>query len=213
MRVDETRADLAAVRDIVADITSLAEKLAPASSDANTVVASQSPLPILSSSPTAGGLGMSTANMMILSQAVENLPDKLIRLQLLSQKLVALKTDIEARGAKYSAVFMQCTTATNVYHMFGQECQSTLRDFDFLDAEFESYKQSAPANVFPVLKTSSVAWNRFVASYDEMVIEIARRRREMARKQQIIDAYQKELDALYNGSYDTSNLLQSNFRS
>jgi hypothetical protein len=95
--------------------------------------------------------------------------------------------------------------------MFAVESNTLLSEFQYLDTEFELYKQNARSNVFQVLKTSSDAWERFVAAADELAIEVARRRRETLRKQEIIEAYQRELDELYNSEMKERKRFEDNY--
>jgi hypothetical protein len=100
IRIQQMQADLVTAKEIVREVEAIAAKSTPGSSDA------------LSTSPSS----MPSANMLILSQSVENLPDKIARLQQITQKLLNLRSDIDTRAAAYSNAFMQCTTATVCYN-------------------------------------------------------------------------------------------------
>jgi hypothetical protein len=51
----------------------------------------------------------------------------------------------------------------------------------------------------------------FAISYEEMLFEIARRRAELKRQQEIVAKYQQELNALYHRKYPTRSVSLLSF--
>jgi hypothetical protein len=137
------------------------------------------------------------AALLILSQTSDANNVKLQQMQVRSNKVVSIKNDVHETANKHSQLFVKCSSITQTLSTFGKECQAILNEFEFLRGEFEVYKANLPTNVFSVLTTTSTAWKRFSFAYDEMVLELARRRMQLFKTQEIVDAYQRELDLLY----------------
>eukprot|EP01122_Echinamoeba_exundans_P009335 TRINITY_DN3273_c0_g1_i1.p1 TRINITY_DN3273_c0_g1~~TRINITY_DN3273_c0_g1_i1.p1 ORF type:complete len:517 (+),score=88.97 TRINITY_DN3273_c0_g1_i1:190-1740(+) len=144
------------------------------------------------SAPTSGA-----AALLILSQASDANNLKLQQMQVRCNKVVSIKNDAQETANKHGQLFVKCSSITQALSTFGKECQAIVNEFEFLKGEFEVYKANLPTNVFSVLTATSTAWKRFSFAYDEMVLELVRRRMQLFKTQEIVDAYQRELDLLY----------------
>lgn len=137
------------------------------------------------------------ATLVVLSQTNETLPLKLQQLQTKHARIIAIRNELQEKAAALGQLFVKSSSATQGLSSFGQECQAVMNEFEFLRGEFEVYKANLPTNVFSVLSTSATAWKRFSYAYDEMLVELNRRRMQLFRTQEIVDAYQRELDMLH----------------
>lgn len=170
----EQATDLAAIENILSDIRQHQERVAG-------VVASAT-----------------SAALLVLVQTSDAIPAKIQQMQSRCSRISSTKAEVNEKATKHSQLFVKCSSVTQTLSAFGQECQSILSELEFLQGEFNVYKANISSNVFTVLATTSNAWKRFAIAYDEMILELSRRRLQLLRTQEIVDAYQRELDLLHD---------------
>lgn len=183
-------ADAAALQDIGVHSSSIEDTYLIIKMQFERIVTSQSSSTnLLSSSPSA--------SLVLLQQSVDIMRDRVQSLQNRHFKIITLQNDVQDRFAKLSLVFGQSSTINGQLALFQQECDAITKEIDFLRNEFIDYKANVPNNVFAVLRSSTDAWARFCHAYDEMLVEIHRRRQQMIHAQQMVEAYQRELDMMH----------------
>jgi hypothetical protein len=112
------------------------------------------------------------------------------------QRIEAVYHEFEARAKKYDAIFLQCQSVTDLLDKFGQSNKQIAVELKYLEDQFKQHK-AGYLPLFADLKKLSMFYQMFAVSYHEMLFEIARRRSEISRMQEIANKFQAELDAVH----------------
>jgi hypothetical protein len=112
------------------------------------------------------------------------------------QRIEAIFHEFENRSKKYDGIFLQCQSVTDLLDKFGQSNKTIAQELKYLEDQFKQHK-AGYLPLFADLKKLSMFYQMFAVSYHEMLFEIARRRSEFARMQEIVQKYQAELDAVH----------------
>lgn len=120
------------------------------------------------------------------------------------QRIEAIFHEFENRSKKYDGIFLQCQSVTDLLDKFGQSNKTIAQELKYLEDQFKQHK-AGYLPLFADLKKLSMFYQMFAVSYHEMLFEIARRRSEFARMQEIVQKYQAELDAVHQRKLKSSS--------
>jgi hypothetical protein len=135
-------------------------------------------------------------NLAGLRQATEGLSSQISQIYDCLQRVDTIAKEFDERAKKYDAIFAQSTSLNDLLDLFGRFCESVSVELRYLEYQFKQHKNGY-APLFNDLKALASFYQMFAVSYQEMLFEIARRRAELKRQQEIVNKYQRELDSLY----------------
>lgn len=114
------------------------------------------------------------------------------------QRIQAITTDVDNRTQRYGVAFKNSVKLLTALETFGLEAKNRLMELGNLETSFEERKEGAKF-VFEELSNLVTWYDLFYTAYIELLFEIDRRHKEQKRQQELLESYQRELDALWKG--------------
>jgi len=141
-----------------------------------------------------------------LKQRTERLPASVTLVDSRLKRVLDACQVTNERSQKYTAAFKHANTTFKALISFGADVRQTIQHLDELEANFEE-RRTTVSFLFEELGNLAMWYDLFNTSYDELLVEIDRRHAEHKRMEDIMQAYQKDLDLWW----EVENQKRENF--
>lgn len=131
-----------------------------------------------------------------IRKRAEQLPSSLSLAYNRLQRIQESTKQIEDRCQKYATTFQRATQVFAQFEQFGVDVQEVVHQIDEHERAFEERRGEA-AFLFEELANLTTWYELFGTAYEELLVEVERRHNEHKRMQEIVLAYQKELNVWY----------------
>mmetsp|Transcript_52360 Transcript_52360/g.131540 ORF Transcript_52360/g.131540 Transcript_52360/m.131540 type:complete len:491 (-) Transcript_52360:66-1538(-) len=112
------------------------------------------------------------------------------------QRIVTLTHDVDQRMLKYSSAQKNAVAFFQDLEACGSDIKQKLNRLDELEVLFDQRRADARF-VFDELLNLVTWYDLFCTAHQEMIFEILRRHKELARQQQLVDSFAAELEAMH----------------
>eukprot|EP01114_Cavostelium_apophysatum_P006790 TRINITY_DN1826_c0_g1_i1.p1 TRINITY_DN1826_c0_g1~~TRINITY_DN1826_c0_g1_i1.p1 ORF type:complete len:455 (-),score=103.49 TRINITY_DN1826_c0_g1_i1:121-1485(-) len=136
-------------------------------------------------------------DLTAIERRTENeLPMQISKIYDSLQRVQSIGVDVESKLKTHGRIYSNAVKVALELESFGPEIKTRLAEVDAIEMSFEQRKEETRL-LFEELNNLITWYNLFYTAYHELIFEIGRRHRENRRQQNIVDAYQRELDLMW----------------